>query len=348
MDTWILRMCRRSCLRQLAVWGAVAVLGLVLLTANARYFNNLIQGPFVMSGSELDRISDPAQSPHYFVRVAGTQAIDTGIQEITVRKRSGTEIGRSVSAGFYALDIGDKFLVVKSSSGQPLIVEGELQPMPADLAGDLFGAPETAALRPLFYPFYLDTGAFRTAGYLTIVTWIAFLALAAWKALPAWRRLSDSSKHPLVQRAATWGHPMGVSVAIEQELSHAGVLKRGTWRITPSYLVNTPFFSVDVLRWCDLLWAYKQVTKHSVNFIPTGKTYATILICYGGTATIPGSDKEADEMLQIAATRAPWAILGHSQELVKAFNEQTSAFCAAVEERRRAWQASRVNGRGQG
>jgi len=294
----------------------------------------------VVANSELDKISDPTQSPQYFVRVAGTRGIATGIQEITVRKRAGTEVGRSVSAEFYALDVGDKFLIVKSSSGQPLIVEGELAPMPADLAGDLFGTPETAALRPMFYPFYLDTGSFRAAGYATIVAWIVFLTLAAWKALPVWRRLSDLSKHPLVQRTVSWGDPIGVSAAIEQELGHPDVLKRGSWRLTPNYLVNSSFFSFDALRWWDLLWAYKQVTKHSVNFIPTGKTYATIFICYGGSATVPGSQKQADEMLQIAAARAPWAILGHSQELVKLFNEQTSAFCAAVEERRRAWQSA--------
>ncbi len=40
-------------------------------------------------------------------------------------------------------------------------------------------------------------------------------------------------------------------------------------------------------------------------------------------------------MLQMAATRAPWAIFGYSPQLVKAFNEQPKTFVATVEERRR-------------
>jgi hypothetical protein len=314
----------------------VAVLGLLLVTANARYFRNFVQGPLEIEGSDLDRIGDPAKAPRYFVHVTGTKAIPTGIQEIAVRKEAGTELGRAISAEYYALVVGSKLLIVKSPSGQPLTVEGELASMPARLKGSLFGTVETASLRSRFYPFFLDRSSFRDAGYRTIVAWAAFLALAAWKALPLWRTLSDLSKHPLVQRTASWGDPIGVSLEIEEELGHPGVLRRGTWCLTTNYLVNASFFSIDVLRWWDLLWAYKLVTKHSVNFVPTSKTYATILVCYGGSASIPGLEKQVDEVLQIAAARAPWAILGHSQELSEAFSKQTSAFCAAIEERRRA------------
>jgi hypothetical protein len=47
----------------------------------------------------------------------------------------------------------------------------------------------------------------------------------------------------------------------------------------------------------------KKVTKHTVNFIPTGKSYAGVLVCYGGGAEVTGKEKSVDAMLAFAAER---------------------------------------------
>ena len=107
--------------------------------------------------------------------------------------------------------------------------------------------------------------------------------------------------------------------------------------ITDQFLIRSTFFSFDILRVADLLWAYKRITKHSVNFIPTGKTYDAVLICYGGAATIQSSEKTTDEILRFAAQRIPWAIFGFSKEIEEYFNKNTRDFCAAVEQRKQEW-----------
>jgi len=84
-----------------------------------------------------------------------------------------------------------------------------------------------------------------------------------------------------------------------------------------------------------LLWAYKRVTKHSVNFIPTGKSYAAVLACYGGAAEVRGREKKVDAVLAFAAERAPWAVFGFSDDLSKLFKKKTQDFCLAVEEKAR-------------
>ena len=84
-----------------------------------------------------------------------------------------------------------------------------------------------------------------------------------------------------------------------------------------------------------MLWAYKRVTRHSVNFIPTGKTYAGVLACYGGTAEVTGRQAKVDSVLAFAAERVPWAIFGFSDELSKLFKQKTQDFCSAVEQRKR-------------
>ncbi len=101
------------------------------------------------------------------------------------------------------------------------------------------------------------------------------------------------------------------------------------------YVIQSAPFAFDLLRLFDLLWGYKKVTKHSVNFIPTGKTYACILACYGGTAEVTGKEKDVDALLGFAAERAPWAVFGYTDDLNKAFRQKNAEFCAAVEQRKR-------------
>jgi len=327
-------MCRQTCLRQLAPWAIVAVTGVAVMVVNARYFINFIGGPFIMGPAQLGAVLDPTRSLKYFAQVSGDRAIDTGIQEITVAKRDGIEVDRIISASYYALDLGGKFLIVKSESGQALSVEGELTRFPASLERQLFDTAEVRSMRDRFYSFYLDAGSFRTAGYITLSLWLAFAALAAWKALPVCHRLKNPTTHPAMLHVASWGDPIQISAEIENELRSTGGI-RGYWTFTSNYMIESSFFRFNVLRFRDLVWAYKSVTKKSVNFIPRGTDYHALFICYGGRAVVQGPEKAIDEMLQAAAQRAPWAIFGYTEDLKKAFNEHTREFCAAVEDRRR-------------
>jgi hypothetical protein len=69
-------------------------------SGQARYIKNFVGGPFDFGEPELDASGDVSTTPRYFVKVTGSKAIETGIQQITTRKRAGVETGRSVSAGF--------------------------------------------------------------------------------------------------------------------------------------------------------------------------------------------------------------------------------------------------------
>jgi hypothetical protein len=72
-----------------------------------------------------------------------------------------------------------------------------------------------------------------------------------------------------------------------------------------------------------------------VNFIPTGKTYEAVVICYGGTATVKSREKTVDEILAYMAQRAAWAVFGFTKELKDHFDKKMPEFCAAVEQRKR-------------
>ena len=84
-----------------------------------------------------------------------------------------------------------------------------------------------------------------------------------------------------------------------------------------------------------MLWGYKRVTKKRVNFIPAGKEYDTILIFYGGSAAIGGTEEQINGILNYSAQKAPWAVFGYTDDISKLFNKDTRNFCLYIEERKR-------------
>ena len=322
------------CRRRAVAWCLALGCAVLFAFAQSRYISNFISGPFEVGQPELDAIGDVSTTPRYFVSVTGSKAIGTGIQQITTRKRAGVETGRSVSAASYVLVVGDRLLVVKRAEGMPTTVQGELAAMPAELERHLFNTPQMQAIRGRFYSYYLDDSRFRVPGYIGFGAALVLAVLLVKFGLPAWRYARDVSSHPVVKRVAAWGDPLATAVDARREVASPRY-KGGGWRVTDKFLIRRAPFAFDLLRLSDLLWAYKKVTKHSVNFIPTGKSYAGILVCYGGAAEVTGREKDMDALLTFAAERAPWAILGYSDDLHKLFKQKPQDFCTAVEQRKR-------------
>jgi hypothetical protein len=334
MEPWIIRMCREACRRQLIAWTVLFLGGLGFALYNVRYVTNFASGPYTLQADQLAQINNAEKAPHYFVSVTGTNVIDTGVQEITTETRNGVKENSYVSAGYYAVLIGDRYLIVKQSTKPSGKVEGQLVTIPADLANQLFTGPEAADARNTCYPFYLEAEGFRTAGYWGIAIGVVFLLLFVISGGRALRRLQDINKHPVVQRLQKWGDPLGISVEAERERS-SGVRYRtlGIF-LTDKFVIVKRLFSFNVFRFQDLLWAYKKVTQRRVNFIPAGKTYAAILTFYGGNTTFTENEQRVNEVLAFASKQAPWAIVGYSKEVDQLFRKKQKEFCAAVEARR--------------
>ena len=148
-------------------------------------------------------------------------------------------------------------------------------------------------------------------------------------------RLRNIETHPAVKRARLWGDPINVSVEAEREFNGQVRYKSASVVLTDNFAILKSFFSFNLYRFHDLLWAYRKVTQRRVNFVPTGKTYSAILHFYGGNVAFIANEKRVVEVLQFAGSRAPWAIVGYSADLNKLFTKQVNAFCAAIEARRR-------------
>ena len=338
METWIAKRIRSVSFRRVFVWTLVLIIGVLLATSDRRYVANFMGGPYALTRSDLDSIRDVEMTPRYYARVSGDKVLDTGLRQYRVHTQNGVETSREESGAYRAIMMGNRFLVVRTADAESPVAVGKLIPVSDELDRQLFDSKEMQSLRSNFYSFYLDTDSFRRPGYVVIAVGIVFLLLFVWQVLPAWRAWRNPEHHPLAKRIATWGDPVGVAVAAEQEWEHALLRPGGGWRFGKQYLIKSSFFSVQVLRFRDVLWSYKKITKRSVNFIPVGKSYEAIVHCHGGTATISGNEKRVHEILGFVQQQAPWSILGWSQQLADTFNKRVGDFAGSVEQRRQQWE----------
>lgn len=328
-NNWVLQKIRTACLHRLVAWGIALGCVVLFLAAEHRYIVNFFGGPFELGKTELDAISDVSAAPRYYARVTGSKAINTGIQQITVRKRAGVETSRSVSGQFYVLLVGDRLLVVKSSAGAQTTSEGELRAMHSELEGKFFGTPDMQAIKKRFYAFYVDDSSFRLPGYIGAAVIVLFGFLLYRFGVPSLRHFLAPSSHPVARKLASWGDPGTIAAEAELE-SRTPRHKSGGWLVTGKYFIQSTFFTFDVLRMSDLLWAYKRVT--SSNLV---KKYNAVLVCSDAKIDIRGSEKNVDAILTSASERAPWAVFGFSTEIEEQFNKKQQDFRAAVEQRRR-------------
>ncbi|MGH9774334.1 MAG: DUF6709 family protein [Candidatus Acidiferrales bacterium] len=335
METWIETLCKMRCRRVLRFWGIVVGVMILALPVFHRYVLNFISGPYTISAQDLPKITDPDKETHYFIRLSGDKTVDTGLQEFEIEERNGVEQSRHMTAGYFALLEGDKFVLVKSDRTPSTTVTGAISTIPADVADKIFQGMDGEDLRMKAYPFFVDTTGFRTSGYWAIGIGVVILLIAFAAARPSWRRLQDISTHPVVKRVREWGDLVTMSQEIESELQQNVRYRFGLFSLTDKYVVQQSYFSFNVLRFWDLVWAYKIVTQHRTNFIPTGKTYSAKMVFYGAGTAVQANEAKVNEMLGFIATRAPWAIIGFSKELQQQFSKDQKTFLATVEARRR-------------
>lgn len=343
MQNWIWQEVTARSRWHVRFWGCILVALLGFVAFHHRYAGDLLFGPHTQTASDLAAIQDITAAPHTFVTVAGSRLIDTEVDEITVHAPGTQRAYRSTTGTYRLLDMEDRLLIVMTSSTEPTPhtatapapITGELKPLREDMRALFIDAPEMAAVRDRIFAFYLDDNetTFRFAGLTAMgfALWILFVCRTELRRV--WQQWRDPSTHPVLQRLATWGPPDEVASAIRQAAASPR-WNTGGWLVTEHFLVQSTDLAFDVLRMRDLVWAYKQVTKHSVNLIPTGKTREAVFVCRGGTASIRGTEATVDALLAFAVEQAPWAVFGHTAELQRSFEQQGEAFCAAVEQRK--------------
>ncbi len=330
MTTWIERTARQKSMGQVILFLAVTAFAALILAENRDYWRVFFSGPPHATARDVDAAEQavnnqqPIATP--YVTLTGGAVLSTGVEEVTTYDG----IIKHVSAGYYALRVGDRILIVKSGKTPSTTVAGELDTMPPDVQSQLFPPGTDPADAAAFYPLLLDTN-YRESGWSGIF-WIGVAELLfgffAWR---SWRRLTGRVVHPAIQRAQRWGDLAVTSGAVERELVLAVKTKCQAWTFTQDYMVKRALMSFDLFKMENLAWAYKKAVKRRVyGVIPIGTMYSAALVFSDGTAQITAKQNKVDELLALASARAPWALTGYSDELAKAYKASNSGFTAQI------------------
>lgn len=195
-------------------------------------------------------------------------------------------------------------------------------------------AVEQADLAAMVLPYTLNAANYRSNGYTMLIIGLPLLALAVWNLSKAMRRASEIQTSPVWKHLAAYGNAEQLSQQIEAELQPAMVRKYGKLQLTPQWMVRRKMFSTWVSPVGDMVWIYKKVTKHSVNFIPTGKTYSVVLVGRQRQRTEEQmKEKAVNEMLGDLAARVPWALFGFDKNLEQAWRKDPASVVATVDAR---------------
>jgi Family of unknown function (DUF6709) len=260
-------------------------LGIVLLLAalalalhGARMFMNVTQGPVQLDDARLTAITNPTFEFHDYVTVIGRKTASSGMTWVEKTTRNGVVESQRTTAEFMSMIVGKHILVVKAKPGEALQkYTGGIVPLPPDIRQRVFADLPDPDLQAATLPVMLDAskryGEDLVLGYILI----AGLGLPGLWALVQSKRRSDiPERHPLCKALLEYGPLYTLVPQIDAEFAAGNSTLSGT-TFTLNWVVSCWLTKSLVMRRDEIIWAYKKRTKHSVNFIPTGTTYALIL-----------------------------------------------------------------------
>ncbi|HEX4606385.1 MAG TPA: DUF6709 family protein [Candidatus Angelobacter sp.] len=345
MALWVETEARRANRNLILVNGVIAALVILAVAVNSRYCANFVLGCEPISATELATLKSPDQRWRNFVKVTGTKSFNTGYRDIVqhVEKGSGRVVSTEVKDEYVLLSVAGNILLVKAPTGQgQLDYSGELVPTPEQVNSDLLvplGTQQPDA-RAMVLPFTLNAADYRDNGYTILIVCLPFFALAMWNCLKAARRMSELQLSPVWKHLAAFGDAQQISSQIEAELQPGATRAYGKLQLTQQWMVRRKFFSTWVSPVGDLVWIYKKVTKHSVNFIPTGKTYSLVMAGrHRQRLEEQMKEKTVNDLLNDLAGRVPWALFGFDQKLEQTWRKTPDQFISAVDARYQQYKA---------
>lgn len=337
MALWVEDEARRANRNLLLVNGGMLAVLILIVAGNYRYCANFVLGCQSVSSAELAALTSPEQRWRNFISVSGTKSVNTEYQDVVNHTESGRVVSTEVKDEYVLLRVGEKILLVKAAPGkEKLEYSGELVATTDSVREDLLKplATEDPDLARDILPFTLNASDYRSNGYTMLIIGLPILALASWNCLKAMRRISEIQISPVWKHLAAYGNAEQLSQQIEAELQPAMIRKYGKLQIAQQWMVRRKTFSTWVSPIGDLVWVYKKVTKHSVNFIPTGKTYSVILVGrHRQRIEEQMKEKAVNEMLADLTVRVPWILFGFTQDLEKAWQKDPAGVIAAVDSR---------------
>jgi hypothetical protein len=322
------------------------LIGIALLLAISslqyRYLRNCLLGPQKIDAEQLLKIKDIEQIDRDFVTFTSSKAMDTGFREFSVSNRSNTK----TTTGKYGLAFvsNRKALLIETHPDNDFknpTFTGGLSAISTNIQTNIVDplVKEAPILKERILPFALSTDDYRSGSYILVPLLLGGLGICGWNIYRAKIRADNPRKHPVYNDLARYGDADSLANSIDREIRNQynlDLLKVNTFYLTPAWLLFPSTYKLQITKLDQLMWVYKKVTSHSVNFIPTGKSYEiAIHDRFGQERTIKLSEQLVNETILEIARYAPWAIIGFDPEFKTMWDGQRDDFYAIVEQRKK-------------
>jgi len=324
--------------------GVVLLLAaLVFGLACARTFINVMKGPTQFDEIRLASITNPAVELHNYATIQGLSTISTEITS-TEKTTSNGVTSQRTTGEYMGTIVGKHILFVKAKPGQiATTYTGEIVPLPSDIKKQVFSNMEDQDLEAMTLPVMLDaTGIYGHDLILAYVAVGVLMLSGLWAFIQSKRRTETPESDPLCRALSVYGPLVSVVPQIDGEF-RAGNSVLGGATFTLNWVIVCSLGRSLVMRRDEIIWAYKKRTRHSVNFIPTGTSFAIILRdARGKLVELSASEQQVDSYLSSLERQTPWVVFGYDSKLEKHYNKQRQGFAQAVIERKTAMNTARV------
>ena len=327
---------------------AVIVSTTVFALYNARYVANVILGPAAIEPDKLlfGNQDLPDDTFRNYVKVSAEDVYDTGSNYYEVDDHN----VKTIKSQYFMLDMQGKLLLTELGADTDLTDGAKNVEVSGELA-DISAAESTNVTEPLLrdhpelrsdlLPFILRAkSGYGTAAYIGAAVVFGLLLIAGYFLWTVLKRIGSPESSETMKSLAAHGSPAQVAASVDAE--HAKSHERvGSIYLLPTWIIQNGTFSVEARHVEDIVWMYKKVTKHSVNFIPTGKTYELILHdTQGKTLSLRGrglKDQSTDQLIDKIYRRIPWVITGFTNEALTEWNKNKANFIETVKARKQSY-----------
>jgi DnaJ-class molecular chaperone len=311
-----------------------------------RYLYNCFLGAQKINTEQLLNLKHADRIDREFVTFTSSKIIDTGIAKVIINQKTNVETVDSKYA-VAMLDRGRAILVktYPQDDLQKFTLTGKLLKTPVDIQEEVTDRLlETRPnLKDKILPVMLESMNYKSSldGLLFILA--SGLGLCSWNLFKSKIRTNNPRKHPMYRSLTRYGDGDLLACNIDHEIKdryNSQELAGNTLFITPSWLLFTQTYNLQIVKLDRLMWAFKKVTNHSINFIPTGKTYTIVLYDrFGKERNFSMSETEVGFTIQKIRRYAPWAVVGYTPESRKMWDWRRKEFYAMVEQRQHTSQS---------
>lgn len=298
------------------------ILSIIILICNFSEFKNIVIGPERVDIGEISGLKISGFAARNYVTVYPEKQVSTGLQYVEKEYDSShNEKSKTVQSVYYVLKEGQNLILAalppdKENESSYTGWVRKMTPEESDNLRD--DISELKAMDNFTVSEYvLDVKKSSGAAFWYVVCIICMIINIIYISKSI-RYFDFPEKNKIFKQVTKYENPDAAINSIQEELPYDLLQNKGGLFVLRSWILKEGFFSFNIYKLDDVVWIYKKVTRHSVNFIPTGKTYGLVLKFQDKSQCfITMGEKQVDYIITSLKQMNPWIVVGFSQSINK-------------------------------